>query len=135
MNKEQLLQELQFKAVRSSGAGGQNVNKVATKVVLIFDLGASSAFTETEKNRLFRKLAHRLSKDQQLILQSEETRSQHKNKALVIEKFLETIALNLVVPKKRMRTRPTKSSMEKRLKSKKKGALKKLHRRKPPLDQ
>ncbi|SHI64599.1 ribosome-associated protein [Arenibacter nanhaiticus] len=134
MNKEQLLQELQFKAVRSSGAGGQNVNKVATKVILIFDLGASSAFTETEKNRLFRKLANRLSKEQQLILQSEETRSQHKNKALVIEKFLETIALNLRAPKKRIRTKPTRSSMEKRLKSKKKGALKKLHRRKPPLD-
>ncbi|MCM4167751.1 Peptidyl-tRNA hydrolase ArfB [Arenibacter antarcticus] len=134
MNKESIIQELKFKAVRSSGAGGQHVNKVASKVELSFDLQNSSALTTIEKDRLLKKLSHRLSKEKVLILWSEETRSQHRNKELVIQKFLETIEANLRVPKVRRKTKPTRSSIEKRLKQKKRSALKKTNRTRPKLD-
>ncbi|MCM4150412.1 aminoacyl-tRNA hydrolase [Arenibacter sp. N53] len=134
MNKEGIIQELKFKAVRSSGAGGQNVNKVSSKVELTFDLENSDALTELEKNRLLKKLSSKLSKENLLLMQCEETRSQHKNKELVIQKFLETIQVNLVVPKRRKKTKPTRSAIEKRLKSKKRAALKKVNRSKPKLD-
>jgi ribosome-associated protein len=134
LNKEGIIQELKFKAVRSSGAGGQNVNKVSSKVELTFDLENSNALTELEKNRLLKKLSSKLSKENLLLMQCEETRSQHKNKELVIQKFLETIQLNLVVPKRRKKTKPTRSAIEKRLKSKKRAALKKVNRGKPRLD-
>ena len=134
MNREGIIQELKFKAVRSSGAGGQHVNKVSSKVELTFDLENSMALTDLEKNRLLKKLSSKLSKENILLLQCEETRSQHKNKELVIKKFLETLEANLVVPKRRRKTKPTRSAIEKRLKSKKKAALKKLNRGKPRLD-
>lgn len=134
MNREGIIQELKFKAVRSSGAGGQHVNKVSSKVELTFDLENSMALTDLEKNRLLKKLSSNLSKENILLLQCEETRSQHKNKELVIKKFLETLEANLVVPKRRRKTKPTRSAIEKRLKSKKKAALKKLNRGKPRLD-
>jgi ribosome-associated protein len=134
LNKEGIIQELKFKAVRSSGAGGQNVNKVSSKVELTFDLENSNALTELEKNRLLKKLSTKLSKENLLLMQCEETRSQHKNKELVIQKFLETIQVNLVVPKRRKKTKPTRSAIEKRLKSKKRAALKKVNRGKPRLD-
>lgn len=134
MNKEGIIQELKFKAVRSSGAGGQNVNKVSIKVELSFDLEQSTCLSEIEKNRLRKKLAHKLTKDKELILQCEETRSQHKNKELVIKKFLKTLETNLRVPKRRIRTKPTRSAIEKRLKSKKRAAQKKANRGKPDLD-
>lgn len=120
--------------MRSSGAGGQNVNKVSSKVELTFDLENSNALTELEKNRLLKKLSSKLSKENLLLMQCEETRSQHKNKELVVQKFLETIQLNLVVPKRRKKTKPTRSAIEKRLKSKKRAALKKVNRGKPRLD-
>jgi len=129
-----MIQELKFKAVRSSGAGGQNVNKVSSKVELTFDLENSNALTELEKNRLLKKLSSKLSKENLLLMQCEETRSQHKNKELVVQKFLETIQLNLVVPKRRKKTKPTRSAIEKRLNSKKRAALKKVNRGKPRLD-
>jgi len=134
LNREGIIQELKFKAVRSSGAGGQHVNKVSSKVELTFALENSMALTDLEKNRLLKKLSPKLSKENILLMQCEETRSQHKNKELVIKKFLETLEANLVVPKRRRKTKPTRSAIEKRLKSKKRAALKKLNRGKPKLD-
>tara|TARA_R110001606_G_scaffold69687_1_gene159295 strand:- start:81 stop:485 length:405 start_codon:yes stop_codon:yes gene_type:complete len=134
LNREGIIQELTFKAVRSSGAGGQHVNKVSSKVELTFDLENSMALTDIEKNRLLKKLSSKLSKENILLMQCEETRSQHKNKELVIKKFLETLEANLAVPKRRRKTKPTRSAIEKRLKSKKKAALKKVNRSKPKLD-
>tara|TARA_R110002033_G_scaffold32324_4_gene69531 strand:- start:169 stop:573 length:405 start_codon:yes stop_codon:yes gene_type:complete len=134
LNREGIIQELKFKAVRSSGAGGQHVNKVSSKVELTFDLENSMALTDLEKNRLLKKLSSKLSKENILLMQCEETRSQHKNKELVIKKLLETLEANLVVPKRRRKTKPTRSAIEKRLKRKKKAALKKLNRGKPRLD-
>jgi ribosome-associated protein len=134
MNKTDILRELQFKAVRSSGAGGQHVNKVSTKIELVFDLEASAALSDLEKERIASKLSSRLTKENVLLLQCDESRSQHKNKALVIKRFLETIENALKVPKKRRKTKPSRSSIEKRLKSKKKSAQKKANRSKPDLD-
>tara|TARA_R110002049_G_scaffold81634_3_gene207773 strand:+ start:2155 stop:2559 length:405 start_codon:yes stop_codon:yes gene_type:complete len=134
LNESQIIQELQFKAVRSSGAGGQHVNKVSTKIELTYDLDNSTALTENEKERLLLKLANRLTKENVLLLQCDDSRSQHKNKALAIKRFLALVKGALVVPKIRRKTKPSRSAIQKRLNSKKKSALKKSNRRKPNVD-
>lgn len=134
MDKKGLIQEIKLKAVRSSGPGGQHVNKVSTKVELTFDVENSTALSLLEKGRIYNRLASRLTKDNVLILQSDESRSQHKNKEIITKRFLDIIAFALKVPKKRRKTKPSRSSIEKRLKSKKKDALKKVRRRRPGLD-
>jgi len=133
MNIESLLKELKFKAVRSSGAGGQHVNKVSSKVELIFDLQNSSEFSEDEKIVLLKNLQTKLTKENILLLSCDESRSQHKNKEIVIKRFLQLIINGLKVPKKRKATKPSKSSIKKRLDKKKKHAYKKALRRKPEL--
>lgn len=133
-DKEAILQELSFKAVRSSGAGGQHVNKVASKVELTFNVLESSVLTETQKSRLIIKLQHRLTKDKLLIMQCGESRSQHKNKNLIIKRFLELIEESLIIQKKRIPTKIPKSIIRKRLKNKRRLSEKKLNRRKPDLD-
>jgi len=134
MNTDLLLKELKFKAVRSSGPGGQHANKVSSKIQLLFDVENSSSFTEEEKDLLLKKLKSKLTKENILILTSEETRSQHKNKEVVIRKFHETIKESLKIPTKRKATKPSKSSIKKRLERKKKQAFKKAIRQKPKLD-
>jgi len=133
MNTQELIKELKFKAVKSSGAGGQHVNKVSTKVELVFDLQNSSEFTKEEKELLLQKLKNKLTKENSLLLSCDESRSQHKNKELVIQRFLKLIENSLKVPKKRKATKPSKSSIEKRIDKKKKQAYKKAFRRKPEL--
>jgi len=134
MNPELITKELNFKAVRSSGAGGQHVNKVSSKVELSFDLINSIALSLEEKELLQKKLKTRLTKEFILILQCDESRSQHKNKEIVIKRFFEVITNGLIVPKKRKPTKPSKSSIKKRLEKKKKQAYKKVFRRKPNLE-
>jgi len=129
-----LISELSFKAVRSSGAGGQHVNKVSSKVELSFSILESKVLTEEQKVRLITKLQPRLTNNQVLVLQCDESRSQHKNKALVISRFLQTLENGLKVPKKRRPTRVPKSAIKKRLKGKKITSEKKATRRKPNLD-
>ena len=133
MNTQELIKELKFKAVKSSGAGGQHVNKVSTKVELIFDLQNSSEFSKEEKELLVHNLKNKLTKENSLLLNCDESRSQHKNKELVIQRFLKLIENSLKVPKKRKATKPSKSSIEKRIDKKKKQAYKKAFRRKPEL--
>ncbi|MCL6293801.1 alternative ribosome rescue aminoacyl-tRNA hydrolase ArfB [Jejuia spongiicola] len=133
-NKEALLQELIFKAIRSSGAGGQHVNKVASKVELQFDLSKSLVFNEEQKERLQTKLKHRLTKENVLVLQCDESRSQHKNKDLIIKRFLELINYSLIIPKKRIPTKVPKSVIRKRLKNKRNLSEKKANRKKPNID-
>jgi ribosome-associated protein len=133
-NKEALLKEVTFKAVRSSGSGGQHVNKVSSKVELAFNLSVSQVFSETQKERLLLKLQHRLTKTGVLMLQCGESRSQHKNKELVIKRFLVLITNGLIIPKKRIRTKIPKAVIRKRLKSKRKLSDKKANRKKPNLD-
>jgi ribosome-associated protein len=134
LEKEKIISELSFKAVRSSGAGGQNVNKVSSKVVLTFDLKNSQALTEEEKLRLETKLSSRLTTDFVLILNCDEDRSQLKNKEIVIKRFLEIIKNGLIVPKERKPTKIPKSVIRKRIKDKKNISEVKKNRRKPDLN-
>lgn len=131
MESEKIISELQFKAVRSSGAGGQNVNKVSSKVVLSFDLKNSQALTDEEKVLLENKLASRLTSEQILILNCDEDRSQLKNKSIVIKRFLDIITAGLVIPKIRKATKIPKSVIKKRIKDKKNLSEIKKSRRKP----
>lgn len=126
-----LLAELQYKAVRSSGAGGQNVNKVSSKVVLTFDLKNSKALNDTEKELLKVNLASRLTSESVLILNCDEDRSQLKNKEIVTKRFLELIKKGLIVPKGRKPTKIPKSVIRKRIKDKKNVSEIKKNRRKP----
>ena len=134
METQKIISELQYKAVRSSGAGGQNVNKVSSKVVLTFDLNASNALTEEEKERIKLKLASRLTSENILILNCDEDRSQLKNKSIVTKRFLELIKNALVIPKIRKATKIPKSVIRKRIKDKKNVSEIKQNRRKPNHD-
>lgn len=125
-----LLKELKFKAVRSSGAGGQHVNKVSSKIELTFDLQNSESFSEEEKELLIQKLKSKLTKENILMLQCDESRSQHKNKEIAIDRFLKIITNGLKIQKPRKATKPSKSSIQKRLDKKKKQAFKKALRNK-----
>lgn len=134
VNESRLLQELQFKAVRSSGSGGQHVNKVSTKIELSFDVANSTALSEEEKERLLSKLGSRLSKTGILLVQCDESRSQLQNKERAIKRLLTLLKDALKVAKKRKKTKPTKAAVEKRLQAKKRASEKKVNRSKPTLD-
>lgn len=134
MNLEVLMSELSFKAVRSSGPGGQHVNKTASKVEVTFNVETSAALSEVEKERLRSKLASRITSEGNIVLQCGETRSQHHNKTLVIERLVALLQQNLKVAKPRKKTKPSKGSTERRLKSKKEQAFKKSSRKPPKLD-
>ena len=131
MNKEKIVSELNLKAVRSSGAGGQNVNKVSSKIQLTFDLNNSQALDYEEKQLILDNLSNRLTLDNVLILNCDEDRSQLKNKTIITKRFLELIKNALVIPKERKETKVTKGSIEKRLSSKKSASEIKENRKKP----
>ena len=127
-NVSLLKKEIRFSTSRSSGPGGQNVNKVNTKVTLRFDIGDSEALSESQKKILLKKLSGKLTQDGILILSSQEKRTQLQNKEDVVNKFLKLVEKSLVKPKPRKSTKPTKASVEKRLQSKKEIAEKKKWR-------
>lgn len=131
MNKEILVSELTFKAVRSSGAGGQNVNKVSSKVMLSFNLTQSNGLNEIEKNILKEKLASKLTQDFILILNCDEDRSQLKNKSIVIKRFLKLLEKALHQQKSRIATKTPRRIIEKRLNSKKIMSVIKQNRKNP----
>ena len=131
MNKDKIHKELQFKAVRSSGAGGQHVNKVSSKVALSFDLMNSTSFSDHEKELLLKNLSNKLNKEGVLQLTSGESRSQHTNKEKVTQRFFELIEKGLITPKKRKPTKVSKAQKQKRLEDKQRQAVKKDLRRKP----
>lgn len=134
MNAENLIKELSFKDVRSSGAGGQHVNKVSSKIQLTFNIQKSNALSENEKDLLFTNLTNLLSKAHVLILFCDESRSQHRNKELATKRFLKIITAGLVRPRKRKPTKPSKASIKKQAENKRKHALKKNLRKKPNLE-
>ncbi|HEU4788845.1 MAG TPA: alternative ribosome rescue aminoacyl-tRNA hydrolase ArfB [Flavobacterium sp.] len=134
MEIQTILSEVKYKAVRSSGAGGQNVNKVSSKVVLTFDLSNSQGFSEEEKLLLETNLHNRLTTDLLLILNCDEDRSQIKNKEIITKRFLDIIKKGLFVPKERKATKIPKSVIRKRIKDKKNISEIKQSRRKPNLD-
>lgn len=130
MIKSIIASEFSFKAVRSSGAGGQNVNKVASKVVLIFDLIHSNGLTDDEKNLLGSKIATKLTQEGMLFLTSEEERSQLKNKEKVIKKCFKLLENAIIIPKERKETKIPRSVKEKRLHAKKVMSVLKQNRKK-----
>ncbi len=124
-----LEKELQFSASRSTGAGGQNVNKVNTKVELRFSVISTLIFSDEEKELIINKLKNRLNNDGELVLVCQEARSQLANKLAVTEKFYRLLASALTLPLPRKETRPTKASKIKRLESKKfRSTVKKFRR-------
>jgi len=131
MDEEIILTELVYKAVRSSGPGGQHANKTATKVELGFEISNSEALTDQEKKRINKKLSGRINKDGILKMSSEDSRSQHTNKDIVIQNFLFEIKEALKRPKRRKKTKPTRASKLKRLKTKKKKSEIKANRKDP----
>jgi len=122
--------EIIFSASRSSGAGGQNVNKVNTKVTLKFDVKNSQHLTAEEKEILLKKLSTRLTNDGVLILSSQEKRSQLQNKEAVILKFEKIIAKAFEKKKARRATKPSKGAVQERIKQKKQRSEKKQWRQK-----
>ncbi len=131
MDFETILREVSYRADRSSGAGGQHVNKVASKITLSFDLGRTKGLDEEQKKRLYQNLASRLTKEKILVLNCDTHRSQHRNKELVIKRLFELLSAALVEPKDRKNTKPTRASVRKRLDTKKKQSEKKKNRQKP----
>lgn len=123
-----LSSEFEFRTSRSSGPGGQNVNKVNSRVELRFDLPNSALLTEAQKMILMQKLASRLTSDGLLLLASQEDRSQLRNKDLVVARFYELLNQALKPVRKRRATRPTKASVERRIQGKKIRSDRKLNR-------
>ncbi len=123
--------ELIFSASRSSGTGGQNVNKVNTKVSLKVDIAQSGVLTPDEKEILLKKLATRLTNDGVLLLSSQDKRSQIQNKEAVLLKFEQLLAKALHKPKARKATKPSKGAVQSRIKKKKQNSEKKKWRKRP----
>lgn len=111
--------EIEIKASRSSGKGGQNVNKVSTKIELVFDVNGSELLNGEEKAIIMQKLANRISKEGKLIIQSQESRSQLTNKEIAIEKLYELLENALKKEKPRKKTKPSLAKKEQRLQGKK----------------
>ena len=121
--------EFIFLTSRSSGPGGQNVNKVNTKVELRFNLLLTSSFTENEKELILDKLKNKINKESELIVVSQSERTQLMNKVKATEKFYDLVSKALTMPKKRTSTRPTLSSKIKRLDGKRlRGTIKKMRK-------
>ncbi len=125
-----LEEELRFFYSKSSGPGGQNVNKVSTKVLLKLNISHSRAFTQEEKEIIISKLKNRIDNEGNILIYNQESRSQAKNKQRAKEKLFLLIEELLKMDKKRIKTKKTKISQEKRLSEKKKISQKKQMRKK-----
>lgn len=123
--------ELSLSAVRSSGPGGQNVNKVSTKVVLRFAFETSRSLTFGQKTRLRENFAGYLTKTGELVLQSDETRSQETNRERAFERLGAILSSIKTPPRKRVKTKPTRASKERRLDAKDRRSQVKKTRRAP----
>ncbi len=124
-NKKDFYSDMIFSASRSSGAGGQHVNKVSSRIELRYSIVKSNWLTEEEKLLIQKKLNNRINSEGELIITAQDHRSQVKNKELAIDKFFQLLSMALKQPKKRVATRPSKASKIKRLESKRMHAQKK----------
>lgn len=131
MNTEKILSELEYKAVRSSGAGGQNVNKVSSKVVLGFVPATSVSLTDEEKLLVASRLANRINSEGQLVLHCDEDRSQLRNKDIVTKRFLQLMAAAVKPEVVRRATRVPRAVTQKRRDNKAHQSDKKQSRRRP----
>ena len=129
IDTDALLPFVHFQTSRSGGAGGQHVNKVETKVTLLFDIEAATVFSEEEKARIRKRLSNRLQADGLLQVNAQENRSQLRNKALALQKLTELLSSALKVEKPRKATKPSRAAVQKRLDAKRKQALRKINRR------
>jgi ribosome-associated protein len=126
--------ELDVRVSRSSGAGGQHVNKTSSRVEIFWNISTSRALTDDQRSRLLEKLASRLTTEGSIRIVASDMRSQSRNRELAEERLVETVRRALIVPKRRRATRPTRASKEARLESKKRRSQKKSERRKNPFD-
>jgi ribosome-associated protein len=126
--------ELDTRVSRSSGAGGQHVNKTSSRVEIFWNIRTSKALTDDQRDRLLAKFASRLTRDGSIRIVASDMRSQSRNRELAEERLAETVRRALIVPKKRRPTRPTRAAKEARLESKKRQSNKKSERRRKSFD-
>jgi len=130
--RECLKRELEFRTSRSSGPGGQHVNKTESRVELLWSPQDSACLSDEQKKMVVRRMKNRISNEGILHMHSEKYRSQHRNRAELTERFLDQLVASLVPVKKRRATRPTRSSVEKRIQNKKmRGEIKRTRRKGP----
>lgn len=126
--------ELSYRASRSGGPGGQHVNTSSTRIELVWDVANSPSLTEEQRARLLEKLSGRINSEGVLALASAATRSQHRNREDVTERFAILLREALEVPRARRKTRPSRASKERRLQEKKQRSETKRIRRSPDYD-
>ena len=126
--------ELDVRVSRSSGAGGQHVNKTSSRVEIFWSIRDSRALNDEQRARLTEKLAARMTSDGSIRVVASDLRSQTRNRELAEERLADLVRRALIVPKKRRPTKPTKASKEARLESKKRHSTKKSERRKTSFD-
>ena len=126
--------ELDVRVSRSSGAGGQHVNKTSSRVEIFWNIPSSQAVSEEERSRLLEKLASKLTTEGSVRVVASDMRSQSRNRELAEERLAELVRRALIIPKKRRPTRPTKASKEARLEEKKRRSRKKSDRQQRSFD-